>query len=70
MQEWSISRLPIREGTHRNMHTCGDKEPESGAEGTDDARAIDIVASCREDIRSLWADGAVGVVLKKRELSV
>ena len=42
-------------------HTYGGNE--SGAEGTDNF--IDIT-SCREDRRGLWADGVVGVVLKRK----
>ena len=46
-----------------DTHTYGGNE--SGAEGTDNA--IDLT-SCREDMRGLWADRAVGVVLKKRKI--
>ena len=68
MREWGICRLSVPEGSHHRsveQHAHLEGGDESGAVGTDDV--IDIT-NCGEDMRGLWANGAVGVALKKREI--
>lgn len=59
------SRQPqSRNGSH---HGHG-SDDESNNSRTDSDEATEIIASCQEDMKALWSDEAVRVVLKKRKI--
>ncbi|EAU89179.2 guanine nucleotide-binding protein alpha subunit [Coprinopsis cinerea okayama7 len=76
-REFSVRRL--KDALTRNTSGTGTRSPRShsrsrpnsdgsGSDNDDVDEATDVIANCREDIKTLWSDPAVGEVLKKRDI--
>ncbi|CAA7268537.1 unnamed protein product [Cyclocybe aegerita] len=67
--EWGVRRLQdaLEKGSTARVGSLrGHESNDGGGEGGEDA--TDIIAGCREDMKALWSDEVVRVVLKKRKL--
>ena len=40
----------------------------SARKGVDEAEALEIIASCQEDMQALWEDEVIQAMLKRRRL--